>query len=167
MLSQFPKQGTPALPRTSPRLPWDGGMAVADAPEANGGFEIAAADLSAPVGELQERLRALKGAVPSAVGHGHPGACQEGSEPGQRPGLQTPAPPVHVLGRGPEAQLCQESSQVAERGKEAWPLSPNALPSPIGPQALTWQLPLAQWGSSREGISKIGVSLNSLPHVPT
>lgn len=146
MLSQSPQQGTPALPRTSPRLPWDGGVAVADAPEANGGFEIAAVDLSAPVGELQERLRALKGAVPSAVGHGHPGACQEGSEPGQRPGLQTPAPPVHVLGRGPEAQLCQESSQVAERGKKAWPLSPRALSSPIGPQGTDLAAPFGSVG---------------------
>lgn len=96
-------------------------MAVADAREARGGFEIAAVDPLAPLGELQERLRTLKGTVPSAVGHGHPGACQEGAEPGQRPGLQTPAPPVHVLGGGPEAQLCQESAQVAERGKETWP----------------------------------------------
>lgn len=31
-------------------------VAVPGAPEANGGFEIAAVDLSAPLGELQERL---------------------------------------------------------------------------------------------------------------
>lgn len=110
------RKGALALPRISPGPTRDSGIAVIlpDGPDANSGFEIASVDLSAPLGELQERLRTLKGAVPSAVGHDNPGACQEGSEPGQRPGLQTPAPAVHVFGGRPEAQLCQESSQVAE-----------------------------------------------------
>lgn len=41
-----------------PGVTWDSGIAIAlpDGPDANGGFEIAAVDLSAPLGELQERL---------------------------------------------------------------------------------------------------------------
>lgn len=53
-----PKERILALPRTPPRVTWEGDMAVAvpDTPEANAGFEIAAVDLSMPPGELQERL---------------------------------------------------------------------------------------------------------------
>lgn len=42
------------LPAMSPRLTWDNCITTAlpDGPCANGGFEIAAVDLSAPLGEL-------------------------------------------------------------------------------------------------------------------
>lgn len=58
LLGRSPQVRSTSLARNILTLTWDTytAVALADGPVANSGFEIAAVDLFAPLGELQERL---------------------------------------------------------------------------------------------------------------